>query len=118
TSTPTTTSDRPVDLAPSAGSSGEMSSATAAASAPSPSSASDADSSTAVIWVNGMGCPLCANNVDEQLAAVPGVESVRINLGTGQVFARLSPSSPPTEQQLATAVNRTGFTLVRIDMPR
>lgn len=72
---------------------------------------------TALLWVNGMGCPLCSNNVDQQLRQVRGVEDVRINLGTGLVSAELSATEPPTEQQLATAIDRTGFTLVRIQMP-
>lgn len=72
---------------------------------------------TALVWVNGMGCPLCANNVDQQLKSVPGVENVTINLGTGLVQVALSATAPPTEAQLATAVENTGFTLVSIQMP-
>lgn len=89
------------------------------ASAGAVAGAADGTSSshTALIWVNGMGCPLCSNNVDAQLKQVRGVEDVRINLGTGLVSADLSPSAPPTEQQLASAIDRTGFTLVKIQMP-
>ena len=80
--------------------------------------AAPADSNTAVLHVNGMGCPLCANNVDQQLLAIKGVEQVKIDLGTGQVLARLSPDNQPTREQLAKAVADSGFTLVKIDMPR
>lgn len=73
---------------------------------------------TAVLTVHGMGCPQCANNVDSQLMKVPGVESVAIAMGSGRVLARLSPSSPPTRDQLVKAIENTGFTLVKIQMPR
>ncbi len=84
---------------------------------PAAASAPATDGRTALIWVNGMGCPLCANNVDSQLKKVPGVEDVKINLGTGIVNVRLSSSGPSTQAQLEQAIDRTGFTLVRIQMP-
>ena len=65
-----------------------------------------------------MGCPQCANNVDTQLLKVPGVEDVSIDMGSGRVLARLSAVSPPTRDQLATAINNTGFTMVSIEMPQ
>jgi copper chaperone CopZ len=81
-----------------------------------PATATDAH--TAVLTVHGMGCPQCANNVDSQLMKVPGVESVSIDMGSGKVLAKLSPSNHPTRDQLAKAIDQTGFTLVKIDMPR
>jgi copper chaperone len=89
-----------------------------ASSADVPSPRVSTDSRTAVLQVSGMGCPQCANNIDQQLLAVRGVEKVSIDLGSGQVRATLSPSSPPTEGQLAQAVRASGFTLVGIDMPQ
>lgn len=82
------------------------------------SASAAAEPNTAVLYVNGMGCPLCANNVDQQLLAVKGVESVRVDLGSGQVLARLSPGVQPSCEQLAQAVADSGFTLVKIDMPQ
>jgi copper chaperone CopZ len=70
-----------------------------------------------LVWVNGMGCPLCATNVDQQLKRVRGVESVKINLGTGIVSVSLDPERIPAEAELAKAVRDSGFTLVRIQMP-
>ena len=72
---------------------------------------------TATLWVKGMACPQCAYNVDLQLLKVPGVESVKVEMNSGRVLATLSPTSPPTSEQLAEAIKNTGFTLVRIDMP-
>ncbi len=68
----------------------------------------------AVLKINGMGCPLCANNVDQQLMKLPGVTGVDINLGTGVVIATLNPDNPPTEEALRKAIDGTGFTLVEI----
>jgi len=75
------------------------------------------DPDTATLWVHGMACPQCANNVDLQLLKVPGVESVKVDMGSGRVLARLSPGSPPTRAQLEQAIRETGFTLKRIEMP-
>jgi Zn2+/Cd2+-exporting ATPase len=72
--------------------------------------------SVAVMTVHGMACPQCANNVDLQLLKVKGVESVKIDMGSGRVTAQLSPSNPPTRDQLAQAIEKTGFTLVKIEM--
>src|SRR5262245_38744923 len=71
---------------------------------------------TAVLWVRGLACPQCAYNVDLQLLKVPGVESVKVDMSMGKVTAALSPTSPPTREQLAAAIKQTTFTLVRIDM--
>jgi copper chaperone CopZ len=80
-------------------------------------SAPDAQRNTAILWVHGMACPQCANNVDLQLLKVPGVEGVKVDMGSGMVFATLSESNPPSQEQLSRAIERTGFTLKRIQMP-
>jgi copper chaperone CopZ len=69
----------------------------------------------ATLVVHGMGCPQCSSNVDKQLLAVRGVREVHVNLGTGQVTVALSQEQPPTGKQLAAAIKRSGYTLVRID---
>jgi len=70
---------------------------------------------TATLLVHGLSCPQCASNVDKQLLAVKGVEQVNVNLGTGQVVVQVSPDQPPTGSQLAAAVKKSGYTLVRIE---
>lgn len=70
------------------------------------------------MFVKGMSCPLCATNIDKQLMHVRGVEHVSVNLGTGEVQVRLAPGNPPTREELAAAIERSGFTLDRIDMPQ
>lgn len=69
---------------------------------------------TVTLVVHGMGCPLCANNVDKQLLTVPGVRDVQIDLGDGTVLVSLDEQNRPTRSQLARAVDDSGFTLVSI----
>jgi copper chaperone CopZ len=71
--------------------------------------------SIATLVVHGMGCPQCSTNVDKQLMAVPGVQKVQINLGTGEVDVRLAADHQPTGNQLAAAIKKSGYTLVRIE---
>ena len=72
-------------------------------------------SSVATLLVHGMGCPQCSSNVDKQLLAVKGVQNVHVNLGDGKVTVGLSQEEPPTARQLAAAIKKSGYTLVRID---
>lgn len=76
-----------------------------------------ADRPVATMWIHGMACPQCSYNVDLQLKKVPGVESVKVDMFTGRVQAFLSPTNPPSREQLTKAVENTTFTLVKLDMP-
>lgn len=71
---------------------------------------------TAVLYVHGMGCPQCAYNVDMQLLKIPGVKNVKVDMSTGRVTAQYDANQPPTRDQLAAAINETGFTLVKVEM--
>lgn len=74
--------------------------------------------STATLVVHGMGCPLCANNVDKQLLKVAGVEKVNVDLGSGKVKVSFaSGAARPGDDKLAKAVANSGYTLVRIQTP-
>jgi copper chaperone CopZ len=68
-----------------------------------------------VLTVHGLSCPLCANNLDGQLANVDGVEGARIDLKTGAVTVRLAEGHSVTSSDLAGAVKNAGFTLKTID---
>ena len=68
------------------------------------------DASKAILTLRGMSCPLCANNVDGRLKKVDGVETVNIDLETGNVTVDFG-SVAPTRAQLETAVKEAGFTL-------
>ena len=75
-----------------------------------PLSASRAD-----LWVNGMGCPLCATNIDMQLKRVKGVSEAKVDLGAGKVSIELAGENKPSPARLADAVADAGFTLVKIE---
>jgi copper chaperone CopZ len=73
---------------------------------------------TATAWVKGLACPYCVQNVDKQIEAIAGVERVHVNLPTGEVSIALSALNPATRAQLVEAIDNSGFTLDRIEMPR
>lgn len=73
------------------------------------------DAPAATLWVNGLGCPLCATNIDAQLKRVKGIEQATVNLGAGTVAITMPGKTRPSPQRLADAVADAGFTLVRIE---
>lgn len=75
------------------------------------------EGSRAVMTVHGLGCPLCAENINKTLAGVPGVAGSEIDLATGFVTVRFASGQSPSRADLARAIIDAGFTLVRIDVP-
>jgi len=71
--------------------------------------------SHAVLYVNGLGCPLCASNIDQQLLRVRGVDKVKTDLSVGRVTVDLVTGKQPSPALLAAAVEDAGFTLVKIE---
>ena len=79
---------------------------------------SASDARTVTLVVHGMGCPLCANNVDKQLLKIPNVRAVNVDLGSGRVRVTMAPGAqPPARPQLARAVEHSGYTLVKVQTP-
>jgi len=72
---------------------------------------------TAELWVKGLACPFCVQNVDKRIAVVSGVDDVDVDLPTGKVRVLLSDSRPASKEDLVSAVAASGFTLDRIEMP-
>lgn len=70
----------------------------------------------AVLWVNGLGCPQCASNVDIQLLRLKGVEEAKVDLSTGKVTIAMAGPSRPSPAQLTHAVEDAGFTLAKIEV--
>ncbi len=70
-----------------------------------------------VLYVNGMGCPLCATNIDLQLERVPGVRGVKTDLSAGTVRVTLGGAKRPSPAALGEAIEDAGFTLVKV-VPR
>lgn len=71
---------------------------------------------SAVLTVYGMSCPLCANNVDKVLLAVPGVTGVQVDMGSGRAVVSLDVKNPPSKRELAQAVDKSGFSLKGIEV--
>ncbi len=79
-------------------------------------SAAPIESDSAVLWVNGLGCPLCATNIDKQLERVRGVERVDVDLSNGKVTLKLKPGAAhPSPSVLGEAIEDAGFTLVKVE---
>ena len=68
-----------------------------------------------VLWVNGLGCPQCASNVDAQLERLPGVVSVATDLSNGKIDVVLTGSRRPSPSQFKEAIEDAGFTLVKLE---
>lgn len=70
---------------------------------------------SAVLWVNGLGCPQCATNIDLQLERVVGVTTTNVDLSNGKVTVGLTGSNRPSPARLGKAVADAGFTLVKVE---
>ncbi len=71
---------------------------------------------TAVLWVNGLGCPQCATNADLQLKRISGVGNIYTDLSTGKISLSLPGGEKnPTAKRLSDSVADAGFTLVKIE---
>jgi copper chaperone CopZ len=65
------------------------------------------------ITVSGMTCGHCVSSVKEELAEVPGVESVTVDLHTGGVSPVIIESTRElTSEEIAAAVEEAGYTVV------
>jgi copper chaperone CopZ len=70
----------------------------------------------AVLYVNGLGCPLCATNIDEQLKRMRGVTSAGVDLEHGTVTLGFAQGTRhPSPYELKNVVADAGFTLVKIE---
>lgn len=70
-----------------------------------------------VMTVHGLGCPLCAENINKTLAGLPGFAGSDVDMSTGFVTVRFRGEQRPSRADLARAIIDSGFTLVRIDVP-
>lgn len=70
---------------------------------------------SAVLWVNGLGCPQCATNIDFQLKRLRGVNEVYTDLGSGKVTVSMGSGTKPSPYRLSEAVKDAGMTMVKIE---
>jgi copper chaperone len=59
--------------------------------------------------VTGMTCAHCVQAVTAELRALPGVDDVRVDLGTGAVS--VTSESPLAEDDVRAAVDEAGYEL-------
>jgi copper chaperone CopZ len=59
--------------------------------------------------VDGMTCDHCRNAVTTEICAVPGVESVAVDLASGTVT--VAANQPVDRADIAAAVDEAGYTL-------
>jgi copper chaperone CopZ len=73
------------------------------------------DTRWATLYVNGLGCPQCATNIDLTLAKTGGVSWMYVDLGHGVVQMQLDQAGKrPSPFELKNKVADAGFTLVKI----
>lgn len=65
----------------------------------------------ATLVVFGLGCPLCANNLDLELGAIAGVTGVEVDLSTGEVGLSVADGASVPRSVIASTVEDAGFTL-------
>ncbi len=66
--------------------------------------------STTVWTVTGMTCGHCVKAVTEEVAAIPGVTDVAVDLASGKVT--VTADTDPDAATVAAAVDEAGYTLV------
>lgn len=67
------------------------------------------------LYMNGLACPLCATNIDQQLGDLPGIQNIKVDLKTGIVTAAIVGDQRPAPKQIAAAADQAGVTLVKIE---
>ncbi len=61
------------------------------------------------ITIEGMTCAACAVQVQQALAAVPGVKGVSIRYPQGQAVLTVDAISPPSDERLLKVLERMGY---------
>ena len=67
-----------------------------------------------LVYAEGMGCPLCATNVEQTIGRLPGVSTVSVDLGEGRITMLVYGKERPTRGDIARAVYDAGFTVREI----
>lgn len=62
--------------------------------------------------MDGMSCDACVRSIERKLSRVAGVESARVNLGTGKATVEYDDSRARVDQLIA-AVEQIGYHAVR-----
>lgn len=76
-----------------------------------------AGSSLYRISVSGMVCSFCAQGIEKRLQAIPGTESVRIDLSKGLVELTARPGAKIDADTLKRAIRDAGYDVRRVEGP-
>ncbi len=60
--------------------------------------------------VKGMTCDHCVKAVSSEIGEIPGVQDVKVDLGSGNV--EVTSEAPLDKEKVAAAVDEAGFELV------
>ncbi|MEM9374028.1 MAG: heavy metal-associated domain-containing protein [Planctomycetota bacterium] len=71
--------------------------------------------SGALLTVEGLGCPMCAESIHALLDNVDGVADSSVNLANGIVDVRFDSGAVVSRSALAAAVSGSGFSLRAIE---
>lgn len=73
--------------------------------------AEDAARSPAVnLDIQGMTCEACALHIEQSLKRLPGVRSASVSYAAGRARVLIDPASPPSDEALLKAVEKSGYT--------
>ena len=70
---------------------------------------------TVRLKVNGMVCPFCAYGLEKRLGEIASVDAVLIRISDGLVQIRTKENQELTDEVLADAVKKSGFSLIEIE---
>ncbi|MEB3306394.1 MAG: heavy-metal-associated domain-containing protein [Cyanobacteriota bacterium] len=76
-----------------------------------------AGSSLYRITVSGMVCSFCAQGIEKRVQAIPGTQSVRIDLSKGLVEVTARPGATIDADSLKRAIRDAGYDVRRVDGP-
>ncbi len=63
------------------------------------------------LHVDGLACPFCAYGVEKQLSRIEGIESIDIEIESGEVVLSMNDNAALDEPTARKAVEAAGFSL-------
>lgn len=72
------------------------------------------EGATVILKVDGLTCPFCAYGLEKRLKELSAVDAVLILVSDGLVQLRLTEDTRLEDKDLASVVDRAGFTLTEI----
>ena len=70
------------------------------------------------LTVDGLACPFCAYDIEKQLSALAGVESIEVDIDEGLVAVTMAEGATLDRADMDQAVMDAGFTLRKVEQVR